>query len=487
MHYFKIESAAILGTDLVPVNIECVQARRLPFVQILGGSAHFASETRERVLAALESSGFRLPARKITVHLHPGVHGSTPEGLDLAIALAIAGACGRIPPGRLREVFVSGSLGLDGQIYGSGRRAFLRRYLRARGEPPAILAWDESDILEDRQRQNGGGFRNLAELLAFLRGEGAVPSPPPPRESRATADAEEAWESIPGLPVLKRALMLVAAGGHHLMLLGQDEARARSLARGLHSLLPPLAPLEEEEVASVRAAAGDFTAEGRPFVEFGHTRFASGRGRSSRGLAPWVLAGHGVLFVPNLRRCRAQDLAELRSTLTAGRIGGESGSPSAVPLLCGSLPVCPCGNLGSASPCICSPRELERHRSWGRQFFGGVADLWMPLWERKEPQETSPRWSEARAKVEAMRHRWRERQKTGNGALSEADLFRAKDWDSGSRTLWRKIRLGDAAGTARSLSVARIALTLSDLRAAGPVTEEDILEAQFFAGAGTLP
>ncbi|MGZ3657947.1 MAG: hypothetical protein ACXVCS_20490, partial [Bdellovibrionota bacterium] len=67
MNYFRVQSALIAGLQSIPVEVECVQSRRLPYLSILGGGGNAASELRERVIAALGTlfgGKFRLPARR---------------------------------------------------------------------------------------------------------------------------------------------------------------------------------------------------------------------------------------------------------------------------------------------------------------------------------------------------------------------------------------------------------------------------------------
>ena len=67
-----VRSAAVLGIDAYDVTVEVDAAAGLPQFTVVGLPAGAVKESRERVVAALVNSGFRLPPRRITVNLAPG-------------------------------------------------------------------------------------------------------------------------------------------------------------------------------------------------------------------------------------------------------------------------------------------------------------------------------------------------------------------------------------------------------------------------------
>src|SRR3989344_8386125 len=116
MRHFQVKGAAFFPNHATPINVECVQTRRLPYLQILGCSASTGAELREKVLAALDSIEFRLPARKFTVNFQPALPDGRVEGLELAVAMAILGSCRHFSAQSLANTLVCGSLALDGGI-----------------------------------------------------------------------------------------------------------------------------------------------------------------------------------------------------------------------------------------------------------------------------------------------------------------------------------------------------------------------------------
>lgn len=101
--------------DGAPVNVTCHVGPGLPSFQVVGMSGEQQGALRDRVRAAILSSGYTWPQSKITLSGVPAADSRT----DAAFAVAILQATGQItsPVGESSEVW--GELGLDGTIHDS--------------------------------------------------------------------------------------------------------------------------------------------------------------------------------------------------------------------------------------------------------------------------------------------------------------------------------------------------------------------------------
>ena len=79
---FSVQGATIRGVEAVPVSVEVVISNGLPGFAIVGMADAAIQESRERVKAALRSSGFVMPNEKIVVNLAPGALRKTGSGFD---------------------------------------------------------------------------------------------------------------------------------------------------------------------------------------------------------------------------------------------------------------------------------------------------------------------------------------------------------------------------------------------------------------------
>jgi hypothetical protein len=77
------------GLDSYPVTVEVHLSGGLPSFAITGLAAAAVRESRDRVRAALQTSGFEFPVSRITAHLGPADVPKQGGRFDLAIALGV--------------------------------------------------------------------------------------------------------------------------------------------------------------------------------------------------------------------------------------------------------------------------------------------------------------------------------------------------------------------------------------------------------------
>ena len=111
-----VRSAMLFGVEGLIVDVQVHVSTGLPCYTFVGLPDAAVREARDRVRAALLSSGLSWPQRRVTVNLAPsGVRKSGP-GLDLPFALGLMTAAEELPAGVLEGVGVIGELGLDGSL-----------------------------------------------------------------------------------------------------------------------------------------------------------------------------------------------------------------------------------------------------------------------------------------------------------------------------------------------------------------------------------
>ncbi|MGH9132969.1 MAG: magnesium chelatase domain-containing protein, partial [Ilumatobacteraceae bacterium] len=112
-----VQSATLLGARGYPVTVEVHVGTGLPAFTIVGLPDEACRESRDRVRAALLSSGTEWPSSKrVTVNLAPPRHRKTGSGLDLAIAVGVLVANEVVPPEAVCGLGFVGELGLDGSV-----------------------------------------------------------------------------------------------------------------------------------------------------------------------------------------------------------------------------------------------------------------------------------------------------------------------------------------------------------------------------------
>ena len=112
----SISAATLTGAVGRRVSVEVHVSNGLPGFTIVGLPDAAVRESRDRVRAALLSSGLPWPMRRVTVNLAPSGIRKGGAGLDLAIAVGVLVATGQLPPGCTDGLTFCGELGLNGAL-----------------------------------------------------------------------------------------------------------------------------------------------------------------------------------------------------------------------------------------------------------------------------------------------------------------------------------------------------------------------------------
>ena len=204
-----IASATLSGVDGHPVSVEVHVADGLPGFSIVGLPDASCREARDRVRAAIVSSGATWPLKRITVNLAPGSVPKVGAGLDLPIALGVLTASGQLPA--IDDgIAAFGELGLDGSVRTVPGAVSLADAATGRLVlVPSVDAEVAALVVGERVR----AVRALADVGAALVDGRPWPDPdPPPNADPASADLAD----VRGQP-WPSGTRNAAAGGHHLL------------------------------------------------------------------------------------------------------------------------------------------------------------------------------------------------------------------------------------------------------------------------------
>jgi magnesium chelatase family protein len=369
-----VMSRALDGLQAPPVHVEVQLANGLPSFTLVGLADTEVKESRERVRAALQQSGFAFPHNKrITVNLAPADLPKETGRFDLPMALGILAADGLLDAQRLAAAEFAGELSLAGELRPVRGALALALALRHAG-PTRTLVLPEASAREAAQVPglDVRSARTLAEVVAsLLPGDAAVPLP-----AATPAPPGPDLRDVKGQASAKRALEIAAAGGHSVLFIGPPGTGKSMLAQRLPGLLPPLS--DEEALAS--AALAGLAHASAPTLAFGqrptraphHTASAVALvgGGSPPRPGEISLAHGGVLFLDETPEFPRAALEALREPLETGRItisraARQASFPARFQLVAAMNP-CPCGWLGAPAglgkACRCTPEAVARYQ-----------------------------------------------------------------------------------------------------------------------------
>jgi len=372
----KLFTYSLFGIDAKGVDVEVdISSAAFPKTILVGLAEAAVKESVHRIERALVNSGYSRPIDRIVINLSPADLPKEAASFDLPIALGLLSASGQLQSELFGRYASVGELALDGILRPVKGALSMALAAREGGKTGLLVPVENAQEAAVVDGIDIIAVDSLTEAVGVYS-EQLVLDPTEFSWHDALAEYGKYpvdFADVKGQEMAKRAVVVAAAGTHHLLMIGPPGTGKTLLARRIATILPQLSQEESLETTRIWSALGRLRPGHplvvlRPFRSPHHTISEAGLvgGGSTPSPGEISLAHNGVLFLDELPEFSRRTLEVLRQPLeencvTISRALGSMTFPANLMLVAAMNP-CPCGYRGDPRrQCNCGDQQIERY------------------------------------------------------------------------------------------------------------------------------
>lgn len=369
-----VKSFAIIGIDGYPIDIEIKTMEGQPMISIIGLGDMAVKEAAERIQSAIDECGYVFPKKKIIISLAPSDTKKSGSHFDLAMAIGVLQQNGDITIKDVESFGFIGELSLDGRIRAC--RGILPMIITAKNRNIRKVIVPSENVSEAKLVHGIEvfGFDNLTDVIRFLEGKTVNDGDTQVEKANeeGASDPIVNFSDVKDQSDLIEAVVLAAAGGHNMLMVGEPGCGKTMVAQRIPTILPEMTEEECLEVTKIYSITGllpngHFLMRNRPFRAPHHNASMNALIGGGVNATPGEvsLAHNGVLFLDELAEFSRKTLDALRQPVedkkvSISRVNGTHTFPSNFMFVTAMNP-CPCGYYPSAK-CKCTDYEIIKYR-----------------------------------------------------------------------------------------------------------------------------
>ena len=251
-----VKSMATAGVDGFMVEIEVSTLKgQQQMLSVIGLPDQAIKEAGERIQAAIETCGYDIPKDKVIISLAPGNKKKRGSHFDLGMTIALLFQTDQIAPKNLADYAFIGELALDGRIRPCNGVLSMVTEAKKCGVKAVVVPFENREEASSVSGIRICPVKTLPDTVRFLAGKLDLYKETASEDQIMRTDQSASagslaerhgldFSDVRGQDDLIEAIVLGAAGGHNILMIGEPGCGKTMIAQRIPTILPEMSEKE---------------------------------------------------------------------------------------------------------------------------------------------------------------------------------------------------------------------------------------------------